>query len=369
MDTPRTPFGVDAMMNTTVDYFRKAWSSFNLPSQLAPTVDIAELDKRINNLKAVESWLNLNLTMLRTTIQGLEIQRGTVAAISTIGQAVDQTGSTFADWARQAQTARSNLAGETLAKTSRAAPPAPPPPPPPEPEPEPEASGSAGAASEAAASAARLGSAIFNMFVPRTGATREDGSEEASDDTSAAADSASSGTDEGRSDTAPAQAAEAQAAQPQAEPPPADGTDEAGPGAVGAGPASSALAEGLAAATAQFINPGAWWNMLQGQFSQIVQATAPLTAPSGGDQEAGATPAKGRRKTAGSKAGAPPRTPAKAPAARKKAPAGRASPAAASSAPRKAAAGKTAAKSAPRKRPAAAAAGTRAGRGNGRTKT
>ena len=43
--------------------------------------DLKEMDKRISELKAVEQWLSLNLTLLKTTIQGLEVQRGTIAAI------------------------------------------------------------------------------------------------------------------------------------------------------------------------------------------------------------------------------------------------------------------------------------------------
>jgi hypothetical protein len=43
--------------------------------------DLNEMDKRISELKAVEQWLSLNLTLLKTTIQGLEVQRGTIAAI------------------------------------------------------------------------------------------------------------------------------------------------------------------------------------------------------------------------------------------------------------------------------------------------
>jgi hypothetical protein len=72
----------------SVDFVKKAWSTFNLPSSFAPTMDVEELDKRIADLKAVEQWLNVNLSMLRGTIQGLEIQRGTLAAVKAFGKAV-----------------------------------------------------------------------------------------------------------------------------------------------------------------------------------------------------------------------------------------------------------------------------------------
>lgn len=50
-----------------------------------------EMDKRINELKTVEQWLTLNLNLLKTTIQGLEIQRGTLAAIAAFSQSVSGT--------------------------------------------------------------------------------------------------------------------------------------------------------------------------------------------------------------------------------------------------------------------------------------
>ena len=59
-----------------------------LPSMVAPTFDINELDKRIADLRAVEQWLELNATMLRTTIQTLEVQRATIATLKGISGAM-----------------------------------------------------------------------------------------------------------------------------------------------------------------------------------------------------------------------------------------------------------------------------------------
>ena len=63
------------------DFVKKIWGSLPIPSVMNPTTDLDELDKRISDLKAVEQWLNVNLSMLRATIQGLEVQRGTIATI------------------------------------------------------------------------------------------------------------------------------------------------------------------------------------------------------------------------------------------------------------------------------------------------
>jgi hypothetical protein len=59
-----------------------------LPSMVAPTLDVHELDKRIADLRAVEQWLELNSSMLRTTIQTLEVQRATIATLKGISGAM-----------------------------------------------------------------------------------------------------------------------------------------------------------------------------------------------------------------------------------------------------------------------------------------
>jgi len=63
-----------------------------LPSMIAPTLDVEELDKRIADLRAVEQWLNLNLSMLRTTVQSLEVQRNTIATLKSFGGAMLSAG-------------------------------------------------------------------------------------------------------------------------------------------------------------------------------------------------------------------------------------------------------------------------------------
>lgn len=61
-----------------------------IPSALMPTLDVNELDKRIGDLRSVEHWLQLNLGLLQTTIQGLEMQRNTLAAWQAFGTSAAQ---------------------------------------------------------------------------------------------------------------------------------------------------------------------------------------------------------------------------------------------------------------------------------------
>ncbi|MFC5513456.1 PhaM family polyhydroxyalkanoate granule multifunctional regulatory protein [Massilia jejuensis] len=89
-------------MTDTLEFVKTLWGGMGVPGMPAaatPALSLDELDKRITDLKAVESWLNLNLTMLRTSIHALEVQRGTIAALKSMsdnmaqamGQKPDQT--------------------------------------------------------------------------------------------------------------------------------------------------------------------------------------------------------------------------------------------------------------------------------------
>ena len=57
-----------------------------------PGLDVDELEKRIKDLKSVENWLNLNLNILKSTIQGLEVQHATMMALKSFGDAVAAAG-------------------------------------------------------------------------------------------------------------------------------------------------------------------------------------------------------------------------------------------------------------------------------------
>jgi hypothetical protein len=53
----------------------------NLGSWIAPTLNVEELDKRIEELKAVQFWLDQNAMALKATIQALEVQKMTLATL------------------------------------------------------------------------------------------------------------------------------------------------------------------------------------------------------------------------------------------------------------------------------------------------
>ncbi len=56
-----------------------------MSDMMAPLTNVEELDKRITDLRAVEQWLKLNLNMLQSAIQALEVQRATLATLRAFG--------------------------------------------------------------------------------------------------------------------------------------------------------------------------------------------------------------------------------------------------------------------------------------------
>jgi len=56
----------------------------NMSQWVAPTLDPEEIDKRIQELRTVQFWLEQNAKMLAATIQALEVQRMTLATLKTM---------------------------------------------------------------------------------------------------------------------------------------------------------------------------------------------------------------------------------------------------------------------------------------------
>lgn len=93
---PNMP-GMGAMTDT-LDFMKNMWSSMGMPGMnmpgtgtgipgmIMPSLSVEEISKKITDLKAVESWLALNMTMLRSTIQALEVQAATISTLQTMGQ-------------------------------------------------------------------------------------------------------------------------------------------------------------------------------------------------------------------------------------------------------------------------------------------
>jgi hypothetical protein len=58
-----------------------------LPGMVFPTMDLADVERRIAEFKAVEQWLQMNLSTLQMTRQSLEMQRVAILSLSQMGTA------------------------------------------------------------------------------------------------------------------------------------------------------------------------------------------------------------------------------------------------------------------------------------------
>ena len=105
---------------------------------VAPTLDPAELDKRIGELRTVQFWLEQNAKLLGATIQAMEVQRMTLATLQTMNLPMADL--------REALTIK-----PPAPAPAPPPPPAPPPEPAPEPAPVPEAAAHAAPGNAAAA--------------------------------------------------------------------------------------------------------------------------------------------------------------------------------------------------------------------------
>jgi len=71
----------------SMEMMRQAWAGLTGPGGLAsslpmaPPMNLEDLDRRVAELRSVENWLRMNLSMLSSTIQGMEVQRSTISTL------------------------------------------------------------------------------------------------------------------------------------------------------------------------------------------------------------------------------------------------------------------------------------------------
>jgi hypothetical protein len=69
------------------EFMQKMWNpmSFPLPGMIAPTIDPQEIEKKIAELKAVETWLTMNVGFVQMTIKTLEMQKAALESLTAAG--------------------------------------------------------------------------------------------------------------------------------------------------------------------------------------------------------------------------------------------------------------------------------------------
>ena len=70
------------------EQFQKMWNPMNFPfpGMVQPTLDPEEIEKKIAELRAVESWLKMNVGMVEMTINTMEMQKATLETLRESAQ-------------------------------------------------------------------------------------------------------------------------------------------------------------------------------------------------------------------------------------------------------------------------------------------
>ena len=230
----------------SMEMMRQAWQGLAGTgalgqSALAASMNPEDLDRRIAELQVVENWLKMNLSMLSSTIQGLEVQRATIATVKAfMGGGAPAAGMGAAGMG----TASRGGAGTSSA-------------------------GVAGTGSSGADSAAQAGSHAAGQTAGAFGAAAQASAKPAD---SGAGSAAGSG----------------------------DGASTQGGGAApGAGAAPDAMDLSAVQAATQ-----GWWEMLQKQFDTLAAATAATMRPAEAKEQPATGTASQAAKPAGKRAAA-----------------------------------------------------------------
>ena len=100
----------------------------SLSNWVAPTISVEELEKRIDELKAVQFWLEQNSRALTATIQALEVQKMTLATLKGMNFSMGDVANAFklkaADTVTSAAEAVAGAAARVTGRAEEEAPPA-----------------------------------------------------------------------------------------------------------------------------------------------------------------------------------------------------------------------------------------------------
>ena len=100
----------------------------SLSNWVAPTISVEELEKRIEELKAVQFWLEQNSRALAATIQALEVQKMTLATLKGMNFSMGDVANAFklkaADTVTSAAEAVAGAAARVTGRAEEEAPPA-----------------------------------------------------------------------------------------------------------------------------------------------------------------------------------------------------------------------------------------------------
>ena len=67
-----------------LEFMQRMWNpmSFPMPGMTMPTVNVEDVTKKIAELKAVETWLTMNVGFVQMTIKTLEMQKAALESLT-----------------------------------------------------------------------------------------------------------------------------------------------------------------------------------------------------------------------------------------------------------------------------------------------
>jgi hypothetical protein len=85
----------DVWSKDMLEFMQKMWNplGFPMPGMVAPTIDSAEIERKLTELRSVENWLKMNLGLLQMTIKTLEMQKSALETLSAAGGSKSDQGS------------------------------------------------------------------------------------------------------------------------------------------------------------------------------------------------------------------------------------------------------------------------------------
>lgn len=74
------------------EFMQKVWNPLNfpLPGMFTPTVNLEEVEKKIAEMKTVETWLTMNVGFVQMTIKTLEMQKAALESLAAAAPKPDE---------------------------------------------------------------------------------------------------------------------------------------------------------------------------------------------------------------------------------------------------------------------------------------
>jgi len=82
---PETVMSTPDLPKDFMEFMQKMWNpmSFPVPGMFMPTANVEDIEKKIAELKGVETWLTMNIGFIQMTVKTLEMQKAALASFAT----------------------------------------------------------------------------------------------------------------------------------------------------------------------------------------------------------------------------------------------------------------------------------------------